>query len=624
MRGIANLAQSAIVLTIVTDTVASLSFLVDEFPTKMEDVCRQFITDQKIIMSSKSADPYRGYSCARKFKSDLADHVGDVFANAVAILLQGKLRPLVNQYTMTNKVGRLTNKVVGKYILKTDNTIQDLKSMQHANYIRAVSFDTSGAGPVNNIKVAKLYAKEIASSDTPGSLMELRVAAEHYGQKVTIFTEKNGKLVKDSSINPSNKKTHDEIELVYIPPPDPNSVGHYDVLISGVRRRVEADQSNCLFHAYAFSRDPSLSRSQLKQEAAKLRQTVVTDITNEPGKFAEHIKLRVQMDNLRRGNRFAMIGAGPPNHKTKVLDGFYKQAVKGDTIFTMYEQVNTIKCKAWRRYNKNLTVDSKNVVQETDARLSEFKVTMDNLNLVDAAGMRCWHTKAVVGMISRLNPDPRESEVSYHLCPSRGGANAGDQYANAIPASPHYNNLEKYIWSKPLKNVLANHDFTMTVRGYCGPLTQSYQGKRDIDDQTKALLDLRYALVEVIEPRAYRLQDPTTFTVHIPPGATVTQKDLDDIIEATHQKESDIGADTDLAARTVTFYMPQDYELFTPIDLTLLQSNGELYPGELTQAKVKQKKLRINKSPYYRSKPKGTKTAQDKINFANDFAAFAV
>ncbi len=122
-----------------------------------------------------------------------------------------------------------------------------------------------------------------------------------------------------------------------------------------------------------------------------------------------------------------------------------------------------------------------------------------------------------------------------------------------------------------MKNVLANHNFTMVVRGYSGPLDQVYRGKRDIDDATRALLDKRLALIEAVEPRAYRLQDPKTFTVHIPPAATVTQKDLDDIITATHQKESDIGADTDLANRTVTFYMPQDYELFVPTDLTLLQ-----------------------------------------------------
>ncbi len=38
LKGIANFAQSAIVMTIVTDTVASLGFLVEMFPMKMEGV----------------------------------------------------------------------------------------------------------------------------------------------------------------------------------------------------------------------------------------------------------------------------------------------------------------------------------------------------------------------------------------------------------------------------------------------------------------------------------------------------------------------------------------------------------------------------------------------------------
>ena len=628
LRGVANLAEAAITVTIVADAATSLDFLVDEFPTKMEEVCKQFVVDGKIVLSSRAVFPFKNYDCMTRFRKNLANHVGEIFANTVAILLQGKLRPLVNQYQMTNKMGRLTSNVIGRYVLKRDQTIEEIRSMQHANYIRSVGFDPTGNGPVSNITIAKLYAEEIASSDTPGSLMELRVAAEHFGQKVTVYTEVNGKLLKDTSINPTTKKTQDEVKLVYIPPPDPTSVGHYDVMIGKSRKRVQADQSNCLFHAYAFSRNPKLSRTELQEEAALLRDTVSTKIKNEPGKFAEHIKLRVQMENLQRGNRFAIIGAGSPNSATKVLDGFYKQAVLDNKIYTMYEQDNGVKCKAVRRYNKNLTVVNKRV-QEADARLESFEVTMTGLNLYDAAGKRCWDTKPVVGMIKRPTRDPnfdvKDTEVSYHLCPSRGGANSGDPYANGIPASYHYNDLEKYIWSQALQNAIGNHDFSMTVRGFCGPLDQEYKGTRDIDDATKQLLKKRYALIQALEPRAYRLQDPTTFTVFLPAAAAITQKDLDDIATATNSKKSMIGVDTDLASKTVTFYMPQDYELFTPFNHTKLQSNGELYPGELTNAKRKKEYLTVDEPPYYRGgRPKGGKTAQDKMDFDDEADKFMV
>ncbi len=84
-----------------------------------------------------------------------------------------------------------------------------------------------------------------------------------------------------------------------------------------------------------------------------------------------------------------MIGAGPPNDGTKILKKMYKQAIVGDKVYTMYVQANGIECKAWRKYDRNLTKDSKSVVQEADARLEEFYVWMDNVNLANAAGMRC-------------------------------------------------------------------------------------------------------------------------------------------------------------------------------------------------------------------------------------------
>ena len=159
-----------------------------------------------------------------------------------------------------------------------------------------------------------------------------------------------------------------------------------------------------------------------------------------------------------------------------------------------------------------------------------------------------------------------------------------------------------------MQKILGNNDFSMTMKGYCGSLDErAYDGKRDIDAPTKALLSKRFALIEKVEPRAYRLLSSSKFTVKLPPRVTLTAKDIDDLSEATYQKDTDIGTDADLANRTVTIVMPTDNELFIPTDLTLLQPNGELYPGELTTAKLKQKKLTINKSPYYRVKPKGTK-----------------
>ena len=89
---------------------------------------------------------------------------------------------------------------------------------------------------------------------------------------------------------------------------------------------------------------------------------------------------------------------------------------------------------------------------------------------------------------------------------------------------------------------------------------------------------------------------------------------------------SNIGCDTDLAQQTVTFYMPQDYELFTPRDLDSrqLKANGELYHGELRKATLKQKDLTVDIPPRYRSTPTGGKTTQDQKDFDDAFKKYAV
>ncbi len=110
-------------------------------------------------MSTRSPDPYKTYSCVTKFKNDLADHVGDIFARAVDVLLQGKLRPLINQYQMTNKMGRITNKVIGKYVYsKRTKPWKRLKAYSMP-IIRPGGFDTSGARPISNIKVELIMPK---------------------------------------------------------------------------------------------------------------------------------------------------------------------------------------------------------------------------------------------------------------------------------------------------------------------------------------------------------------------------------------------------------------------------------------------------------------------------------
>lgn len=130
-------------------------------------------------------------------------------------------------------------------------------------------------------------------------------------------------------------------------------------------------------------------QASLQQNAHKLREIVVTSIRDGPHKWGEHIQLRVQMDHLRRGNRFALIGAGPPNEKTKVIKDLYAEKAIGSEILTMYEQENDIEVKAIRTFDKPLKVVN-NVTTAVNPRLLGIKTHMDGMSLADNAGKRCW------------------------------------------------------------------------------------------------------------------------------------------------------------------------------------------------------------------------------------------
>ncbi len=137
-------------------------------------------------------------------------------------------------------------------------------------------------------------------SNNAGSIMDLRITAEHYGQGVSIYREINGQFKKNSTIMPKNR-TKENIKLIDIPPPDNDTVGHYEVEVNGVRRRVEAENNNCLFHAFALGCDSTLSDDEVRARAQTIRETVVQVIRDKPQRWSEHITLRTEMDNLKKG-----------------------------------------------------------------------------------------------------------------------------------------------------------------------------------------------------------------------------------------------------------------------------------------------------------------------------------
>ena len=131
---IANLAEAAIVASVVGDAVTNLQIVVDEFIPKMREVCDRANAAEKITMLPFAGAAYRNYRCVTKFRSDLASFVIEMFTKSITALIQGKLSPMVN-HVLNRSVGTLTRNVVNKYVVQMDKTLEQLTAGQHANYI---------------------------------------------------------------------------------------------------------------------------------------------------------------------------------------------------------------------------------------------------------------------------------------------------------------------------------------------------------------------------------------------------------------------------------------------------------------------------------------------------------
>ena len=484
------------------------------------------------------------------------------------------------------------------------------KAGQNANYLRSVEVTPSGS---SNRTMVNNYAKHVENEKNPGSLLELRVAVEHYGQGVTIYHQKeNGKCVRHCSIDPSSKKGGANIELVYVPPPDKHTVGHYDVLIKGKVVKVDSDSSNCLFQAFAYGQNPHLTSHEQKQQASKLRQTVAETIKTQPHLWNDHIAHRVEMNHLRKGTRFALTGAGPKkNETTKVYEKLYKEQWNGNDLHTMYVQVNEVACRAVRSYE---------LIQPNSSimRLACIEVHMDGLSIADNKGMRCWHTNPIAGMIKHHKGNREDTEVSFHLCPSHSGANAGEKFGNAVMASSHYNKLERAIWSDDVIKCIGDGNYSMTVKGKMGPIVpenkekffeemdkaREFQEREKLSEGTKNNLSKRFELIQKNEPRAHHVEK-LTFTLTIPKknkrgsGCDVNslveniKKQAGLLVEAKNDRENII----------LEFAMRTDYDLFVPNDCTRLK-NGELHTDEIKKATSKvPQEVQDDEPPMYRKDP---------------------
>ena len=604
--------EAAEILAIVDKAITDFDDLLERFIPEAERVCEEFAREEPPLQPAMAITSYSHLTCSATLKEELVDVVGDIFSDAVSIFLEQNLGSVVN-HGLNVTVNHAGRKAFKKF-MKTEQTIEAVKAGQKANFIRSVDpFESSHQMPAVANYMVGHYTSKIAGTDKAGSALELKIAAEHYGQGVTIFQEKNGRFVRDCSIDPStSQKTGANIELLYTAPSNGKAIGHYDVIVKGKAVRIQSDNSNCLFQAFAGGRNPHLTSSkqgqrELKTQALEVRQTVAASINKNPQLWAEHISHRLELTQLRNGNRFALLGAGPKNKRTRVYSDMYKEMMNKDELVTMYRQGNGIKCTATRRYAKRLKSDDNgNLVSEDGSRLTRMtsmEVHMDGLSFQKNEG-RCWTTLPVTGMVKRSGGKAVDSAVSFHLCPSEAGANAGNQYANAVMASPYFNKSERHLWTRAIKTMIGEGDFSMSVTVKTESLIperarnnfsdffqglnkeRKAQGRQPIHKTNEAALKKRFQAMQELDNRACR----------------------------TKKYEAVITNDKN---QSVTIRMNRDVDLYVPSSFTQEKQSYQIPGEDLTKSHAKIGEQKFDQPPKYRQ-PLPSASAADILAFDQD------
>lgn len=605
-------AEVGVMATCVAKTVDDIQILIDAFTPEFERKCKEVLQISEDL--SHGLHMVDDHKCASTLKEGLSAHMRRVFDKAVASVLQGNLGCVVS-HGLNRTVNHLGKKILSNKVkfLRNNKTLEKIKAGQHANYVRSVDL-FSGKLTQSNREMVDSYVKNVAELNHPGSLLELRAVVEHFGQGVTIYQEVNGKMKKYCTVDPtastSTRHTTPNIELVFIPPANKRSKtpGHYEVLINGRKTEINSRANNCLFHAFSCGMHPDSSPEVQHRFASELRAQVASNIRDEPHLWQKHISHRMKMDELHKGNYYALVGAGPAKKKnvmSKIILRTYEEKIDPEdetqcTLIKSYKQANGIACVERKRFDKPVTLETdengRQYIASDDLTLVHLTVEMKGLNLKKNKAMRCWDTQPVSGMIKRhlkhvkKGNKSKDSPVSFHLCPSEAGACAGKAYANAVMTSPDYNKQERAIWTPELREKLGGDDFGMRVEVNAGPLVpkdigqfvanaNEYRlanGRDEIHRTNAASLLERFKMIEKIEPRAYRVES----------------------IKGSIFKDG--------AGQLHDFSMPKDYDLYVPTQYSEANQPKQ-YEKELSKAERKINRQRLNCPPKYRKPPRDTR-----------------
>ena len=468
LNGRAAAVSTVIELGFVTSSlyqaVSQLKDLTDKFLQELKNHCYKSFLNHKgdsETVDKTHLDERYALKCVEELKKELAQCSAIKLGEAVASVLLEKLTWMVNR-----GLSITVNKVAAKHLnmaLNVEGTKEIIRAGQKANYIRSMPMGPGTKLDHHDVTAVISHSNKILEPSNPGTIAELRVAAEIYDCNVVIEDEKGR---RNCSLSSSSKDVNTKVILVHLPQDVDHPLGHYQVKVDGKVIQVPSESSGCMYEAFAYGLNAAKKDTSFKCDQSidgnEVRNKVSQQIKHNPQLWHEHYKRREYLERIKEGNHFLLRGAGKKvNNETRLIPRKYNVSAISDKITkVMYTQENGLELTVQLEFDKKPEGTVQNVNRKTlqvkdlkvlsvknGANVKKMTILAQNADFVTNEN-RCAHTQASQNQIC-FPGDQRDlggsAPVSFHLVASAAGANAGVYFGNSIVASEHYNKKEKQI-----------------------------------------------------------------------------------------------------------------------------------------------------------------------------------
>ena len=236
--------------------------------------------------------------CIKELKMELAQLSAEKLGEAVKALLLQNLTWIVNRglsLTINQYAAEKLNE--GLHVTETKELI---KAGQNANYLRSMPLPITCSDNVD-FTVMKYHSDNALDPAVPGTLAELRVAAETFDCKI-IIEDKDGN--RSCSITSSSREEKPKIVLVHTPPDQCHPQGHYQVKIDGKIIDVSSKNSNCMYEALAHGLSEAKGDLSCHTTGNEVREAVSEEIRNKPHLWHEHFSRKEELMRMKQGAFF--------------------------------------------------------------------------------------------------------------------------------------------------------------------------------------------------------------------------------------------------------------------------------------------------------------------------------